>query len=308
MKIAPCLSAGAFVLTLAPLALFSASTSGVAIPTQMVITVRAAKDGNLPRNLRPSELTVTEGNTPVAVNDVERLAGDLADMQLFLYLDDSTRSSSLGVHFSELKTFIDSLPSTTEVAVGYMRNGTFAPTEFTTDHAKVAESLRPPLGIPGLNGSPYFALSELVKHWPSKNVSHRRAVLMLTDGVDPYYGTAIEDDPYVDTSIRDALKSGVAVYSIYLRGAGPYGRNDWVTNVAQSRLSQVSEETGGHAYFQDFTDPVTVAPFLFDLQDRFDNQYRVTIAALGQKGLHPVKLQTEFRGLKIDAQSHILVR
>jgi len=308
MKIAPCLSAGAFVLTLAPLALFSASTSGVAIPTQMVITVRAAKDGNLPRNLRPSELTITEGNTPVAVNDVERLAGDLADMQLFLYLDDSTRSSSLGVHFSELKTFIDSLPSTTEVAVGYMRNGTFAPTEFTTDHAKVAESLRPPLGIPALNGSPYFALSELVKHWPSKNVSHRRAVLMLTDGVDPYYGTAIEDDPYVDTSIRDALKSGVAVYSIYLRGAGPYGRNDWVTNVAQSRLSQVSEETGGHAYFQDFTDPVTVAPFLFDLQDRFDNQYRVTIAALGQKGLHPVKLQTEFRGLKIDAQSHILVR
>ena len=309
MRIAPCLSAGALVLTLAPLALFSASTTGVAsVPTQMVITVRAAKDGKPPQNLLPSELTVIEGNTQVPVISMERLAGDLADMQLFLCLDDSTRSSSLGVHFRELKAFIESLPSTTEVAVGYMRNGTFAPTEFTTDHAKAAESLRPPLGIPGLNGSPYFALSELVKHWPSKNASHRRAVLMLTDGVNPYYGTAIMDDPYVDTSIRDALKGGVAVYSIYLRGAGSYGRNDWVTNVAQSRLSQVSEETGGHAYFLDFTDPVTIAPFLFDLQDRFDNQYRVTIAALGQKGLHPVKLQTEFPGIKIDAQTHILVR
>ena len=309
MKIALSLAAGAFLCALAPLALFSGSTTGVdTVPTQMVITVRAANDGKLPQNLLPSELRVIEGNTTVPVISMERLAGDLADMQLFLCLDDSTRSSSLGVHFSELKAFIDSLPPTTEVAIGYMRNGTFAPTEFTTDHAKAAESLRPPLGIPGLNGSPYFALSELVKHWPSKNVSHRRAVLMLTDGVDPYYGTAIEEDPYVDTSIRDALKGGIAVYSIYLRGAGAYSHNEWITNVAQSRLTQVSEETGGHAYFQDFSDPVTIAPFLFDLQDRLDNQYRLTIAALDKKGLQTVKLRTELHGLKIDAQTHILVQ
>lgn len=309
MIIGRCLAASAFVLTLAPIALFSGSTAGVAgVPTQMVITARAAKNGQPPQSLLPSELTVVEGRTAIPVISMERLTGDLADMQLFLCLDDSTRASSLGVHLPELKTFIESLPATTEVAIGYMRNGTFAPTAFTTDHDKAAASLRPPLGAAGLNGSPYFGLSELVKHWPSKNASHRRAVVMLTDGVDPYYGNSIMDDPYVDNSIRDALKGGIAVYSIYLRGAGSEGHNGWVTNMAQSRLMQVSDETGGHAYFQDFTDPVTIAPFLFDLQDRFDNQYLLTVAALDQRGLQPVKVRTELPGLKIDAQTHILVR
>jgi hypothetical protein len=127
------------------------------------------------------------------------------------------------------------------------------------------------MAIPGVNGSPYFALSDLVKHWPSKQANRRRAVLMLTDGVDRYFGSATRDDPYVDAATKDALKKSVMVYSIYLQGAGLSGRNGWLTNVAQSRLMEVSQETGGYAYFQGFTDPVTISPFLNDLQDRLEN-------------------------------------
>ena len=230
-------------------------------------------------------------------------------MQLFVLLDDSTRSSSLGIQLPELKTFLDSLPATTQVAIGYMRNGTFALAQpFTADHQKAASALRLPEAIPGENGSPYFALSDLAKHWPSKQSTDRRAVLMLTDGVDRYYDTATVDDPYVDAAIHDALKEGVMVYSIYLRGAGAYGRGDWVTNIAQSRLIEVSQETGGHAYFQDFTDPVTISPFLNDFQDRLENQYQVTIEGLNEKGIQPVKVRTELPGLKIEAPTHIYVR
>jgi hypothetical protein len=277
------------------------------VPTQLVVTVLPSH-GSQPGTLKAGDVTVRQGNNSAPVIRLQRLAGDLADMQLFILLDDSTRSSVLGIHLAELKKFVEALPPTTQVAIGYMRNGTFGPVqEFTSDHQKAAAALRLPESIPGGNGSPYFALSDLAKHWPSKQSTNRRAVLMLTDGVDRYYGDSMVDDPYVDASIRDALKEGVMVYSIYLRGSGLYGRGAWPTNYAQSRLMDVSHNTGGYAYFEDFTDPVSISPFLTDFQERLDNQYQVTIEDVSKKGVQPVKVRTEVPGLKIEAPTHVYV-
>ena len=279
------------------------------IPAQMVVTVLPTAHGSAPANLEPGDLTVMQGNARVPVVRLERLAGNMAGMQLFVLLDDSTRSASLGLQLPELKTFLQSLPASTSVAIGYMRNGTFGLTQpFTADHQKAVAALRLPTAIPGENGSPYFALSDLVNHWPSKQATARRAVLMLTDGVDRYYSAAIEDDPYVDAAVHDALKHGVMVYAIYLRGSGLYGRGGWVTNIAQSRLIEVCEKTGGYAYFQDFTDPVTISPFLNDFEDRLDNQYQVTFQALNEKGVQPVKLRTELPGVKVQGPTRVYVR
>lgn len=278
------------------------------VPTQVVITVRPAS-GHTDQNLEARDLNVQRGNSRASIARVERLAGDFADMQLLVLLDDSTRSSSLGIHLPELKAFVASLPASTQVAIGYMRNGTFGlAAPFTADHQKAASALRLPESIPGGNASPYFALSDLAKHWPSNEMTNRRAVLMLTDGVDRYYSGAIMDDPYVDAAIHDALKDGVMVYCIYLRGAGLYGRGGFATNVAQSHLIEVSQATGGHAYFQGFTDPVAIAPFLTDFRDRLDNQYLVTIDDLNGKGVQPVKVRTELPGLKIEAPTEVYVR
>jgi hypothetical protein len=287
----------------------ASNPNATGVPERMVITVRPSPGGGRPASLATGDVRILQGNTAAPVASLQRLAGDLADMQLFVLLDDSTRSASLGTQLPELKTFIASLPATTQVAAGYMRNGSFAlVAPFTADHRKSASALRLPLAMPGENGSPYFALSDLVKHWPSKESTGRRAVLMLTDGVDRYDGTASAmDDPYVNAAIRDALKDGVMVYSIYLRGAGIYGRGNWVTTVAQSRLIEVSEETGGYAYFQGFTDPVSISPFLSDFQDRLANQYLVNFEALNGKGVQPVKLRTELPGLKIEGPTHIYV-
>lgn len=277
-----------------------------AAPAKMVITVRPVP-ANEP--LQTGDLTVVRRSAVLPVMRLERLAGDLADMQLFVLLDDSTRSSSLGIQIPELKTFLDSLPITTQVAVGYMRNGTFVLSQaFTTDHHKAAGSLRLPQSMPGENGSPYFALSDLVRHWPSKQPTGRRAVLMLTDGVDRYWGTAVMEDPYVDYAIRDALKNGVMVYSIYLRGAGEYGRRGWSLTTAQSRLIQVSEGTGGCAYFEGVSDPVTISPFLNDFRDRLDNQYEITVQTPLEKGMQSVKVRSLRPGLKIDAPAYLYVR
>ena len=98
------------------------------------------------------------------------------------------------------------------------------------------------------------------------------------------------------------------VYSIYLRGAGFYGRGGFATNIAQSRLIDVSEQTGGHAYFEDFTDPVSISQFLNDFEDRLANQYLVTIEDVTEKGVQPVKVRTELPGVKIDAPTRVYLR
>lgn len=290
--------------------LWAAPPNTTPAATQMVITVKPAhRGGSTPANLQPGDVAVLQGDHNVPVVQLQRLAGQFADMQLFLFLDDSTRSSSLGLHLPELKAFLNSLPSTTQVAVGYMRNGSFQLAQaFTTDHQKAAASLRLPVAIPGENGSPYFGLSDLMKHWPSKETTHRRAVLALTDGVDRYYDARVVDDPYVDAAIHDALANGVMVYSIYLRGAGFVGRGQWSTTIAQSRLMQVSEQTGGYAYFQDLSDPVAVAPFLSDFRNRLDNQYLLTFNAVSKQGVQPVKLRTELPDLKVEGPSRVYVR
>jgi hypothetical protein len=292
---------------LALAAAISASTRNQATPVRMVVTVLASGAAPPPA-LQPADLTVLEDGIPAPVTGLQRLTGDLAKMQLFVLLDDSSQSASLSVHFPELRTFLESLPATTEVAIGYMRNGTSQPVQsFTTDHQQAANSLRLPLSIPGVNGSPYFALSELVDHWPSPQPRPRRAVLMLTDGVDPYDGTSILQDPYVDAAIRDTVKAGATVYSMYLRGAGLNDRNGWVTNLAQSRLMQVTEQTGGYSYFQNFSNPVTISPFLQDLQDRLDNQYQLTISSVQGKGLQSVKVRAALPGVRLTAPTRVFV-
>src|SRR5579863_1911492 len=286
---------------------FSGPLPNAGVPAKIVVTVTSS--GVAPQILGADDLAVMLSKNPARVTGSQRLAGNLADMQLFVLLDDSARSSSLSLQLPELKAFIGSLPATTEVAVGYMQNGTARLVQqFTTDHGKAAASLRLPEAIAGGNGSPYFALSDLVKHWPSKQATARRTVLMLTDGVDRYYDNSMVEDPYVDESVHDTLKQGVMVYSIYLRDAGLYDRGSQTTLFAQSRLGEVSDQTGGHAYFQDFTDPVSISPFLNDFQSRLDRQYQVTVEGPGKKGVQPIQVRSELRGIKIQGPTRIYVQ
>jgi len=301
----------AAVLVAAMTPAISASLPGTAAaPARMVITVRPSHVGAVPETLEARDVTVLEGpnSIPARVSGMRRLSGDLADMQLFLLLDDSTRSSSLGTQLSDLKALVKSLPATAQVGIGYMRNGTFGMTQpFTTDHEKAAAALRLPISVPGENGSPYFALSDLAKHWPSKQATTRRTVLMLTDGVDRYYDMSTVDDPYVDAAVRDVVRQGIQVYPIYLRGAGRFGSGPLSTDFAQSRLIQVSEQSGGYSYFEAMTDPVTIQPFLKDFEQRLQNQYEVTFESAA-KGFQQVKVQVEMPGVKIDAPKSVWVR
>jgi hypothetical protein len=297
------MAATAFVAANIGLAASVGSATGT--QAQTVVTVMPKSGSAVPATLGADDLAVQVGKTQARVLATDPISDN---RQLFILLDDSARSTSLGIQLGDLKSFVNSLPANTQVGIGYMRNGTFGMVQpFTNDHSKAAAALRVPQGIPGGNGSPYFALSDLAKHWPSNQAGAHRTVLMVTDGVDRYFGNSEVDDPYVDAAIQDSLKHGLVVYSIYMRDTGLYDRRATTTLFAQSRLGQVSDETGGVAYFEELTNPVSVAPFLHNLQAQLSHQYQLTLETFSSKGMQHLQVRSELGGVKIQAPTRIYV-
>jgi hypothetical protein len=236
------------------------------------------------------------------------LRGERSGLQLVVLLDDSSRGN-LGLQLNDLRTFINGLPPTAQVAIGYMRNGSPNLVQnFTSDHAQAVKSLRLPSGSAGINGSPYFCLSALAKHWPGGDSNVRREVVMVTDGVDRYSGGRFDpEDPYVQAATSDAQRAGVIVYSIYFRGAGRFDRNQLVTDGGQNYLTQVSGSTGGKVYLEGFGNPVSFAPFLSDIQRKLQNQYELTFNSTAKPGLQALRVKTSQPNTNLEFPSRVPV-
>ena len=142
-----------------------------------------------------------------------------------------------------------------------MRNGTVdVLQQLTTDNAQAAKSLRLPLGEPGLSASPYQSVVDLIKHWPGGSRDWvRREVLMISDGIDRLGGGGPADS-YVYSAIEQIQRAGVVIYAIYANAVGHYGHTFWRLNWGQNYLSQVTDETGGEAYFMGLETPSPFHP------------------------------------------------
>jgi hypothetical protein len=300
-KFAPVLLAG-FAIATAPMFAQEIPTEGP-VPTTALITVQS-KSG-APLDPAMLKLKVNGHETPItSVTPVAPAAAQVA-----ILIDDGLRSS-FGIMINDFVDFINQLPAGTQVLVGYMQNGTVRGTPgFTTDHAVAAAQLRLPMTIAGIDGSPYFTLSEFVKDWPS-NQPGARFVLMITNGVDLYNGsTSImnQDSPYVQTAQEDAERAGVAVYSIYYAQSFPRrGRGSFS---GQSYLAQVAEATGADSFYIGTITPPSLAPYLKDFTKAIAESYTVSfeVSAAREKGdtLTQIKLSTSQPGVKIHAPQNV---
>ncbi len=279
---------------------------------QMVVTVESKHHGQPASKLEKDDIAVTQAGHKAKVVSWSPLNGDDAPVQLFVVLDDSSRMNAVGTHIGELQKLLTSLPPTTSTAVGYMAKGRVLVAEpFTTDHAAAAKAVRLPNGSAGSNASPYFALSDLAKHWPDPTSNARRVVLWLTDGVDPYDTSSdLSQDIYMQSAIADAQRADIQVYSIFLAGKGPADRSLYGVNQGQSKLSIVAEQTGGHAYNEGFTTPVSLAPYLDDFEQQLDNQYRLVFESNNDSpkaALENVHIKTEIAGVGLISASKVYV-
>lgn len=277
----------------------------------VTVTVTVERHGqNAPAMLHSDDIFVSQNNQRRPVVQWVQASGVNRGLDLAILIDDAL-DHSIGSHYGEIKDFIRSLPSRAKVAIAYGMHGNakFAQ-DFTTDHERAAAAIRITQGQFNQTSSIYMALSDLLKHWP--NDGNRRAVLLLTDGIDLYWGVTDAlpaNNPDLQRAIKEAQRQGVNVYAIYAETAGDVRRSTFLVNVGQSCLSLLALETGGKDYSEGLQTPVNFEDIFRRLQERLGNQYLLTFRAeRGKKdAFERLHLTTEQPGIELVAPSHVYV-
>jgi hypothetical protein len=268
-----------------------------------IITV-LTKHNEVAPNVRQQDVSAKVNGKEAEITGWAPFKAPNDKLELVVMIDAGARN--LGRQFEEIKSFIQNLSPDTKVAIGYMQNGhTAMAGPLSTDHNRAVSELHLPVG-PTTN--PYFSLSDLAQSWPSNDPDARREVVMLSDGVDPENRRFDPDDPYVQSAIKDAVRAGIVVYTLYWRSI-PSGENGLVADGGQSLLNELVQATGGNNYWMGNDNPVSFQPFFADLMRRFDNQYALTFSArLDRKPSNEtLKLKIEGLGLQVTAPQQVFV-
>jgi hypothetical protein len=311
----------------------SPAASGT-VQVHMVITDQAVREDTEIPILRPENVQVRQGRTPLKIDTVIPARGDNAALQFFILIDD-TCDTSIGNSLNDLRDFINAQPATTAIGVGYMSNATIQIVQnFTADHALAAKAIRLPRGTLSSMDSPYLSLISLIKGWPEQKV--RREVLMVSDGIDrlrnqrmssretaPSVGRASRNtmpsmamstsmttmSPDVDSASTAAQRYGVIVHGIYATGVGRAGRNAWEAQIGQSGVAKVTDEAGGEYFALGTQNLISFKPYLDRLQKILDNQYFLVFRAVpkNKAGLQRVNISTEAPAFEIAAADSVWV-
>lgn len=111
-----------------------------------------------------------------------------------------------------------------------------------------------------------------------QGIQGQKALLVLSDGDDRHSSFSFED------ALEYARRSGVAVYSIGLTGAGP---------LARRKLSQIAEETGGRGVT--IRDPSSLLEIYQSIEDELRSRYLIAYQSSTEKD------DNEFRHIEVIA-------
>jgi hypothetical protein len=279
-----------------------------------IVTILPKHDNDAnasPAQISQQSLKIEVNGKESSVTGWRSLQGDQNALEVVLLIDSSARWT-LGTQLDTLAKFVQHLPPTARVGIAYMQNGRAAfpgNGQLTDNKAEVLQGLHIPAGSPGESASPYFCLSDLAKRWPSQVIGARREVIMITDGIDYYQPRFDPDDPYVEAAIKDSVRAGLVVYSLYWQNQGQLDRSGFASNGGQSLLSEVSEATGGVSYWEGAGNPVSFEPYLDEISRRLHNQYELafTTAFNGKPQVEALKLKLAAPGDKVDAPHQVFV-
>jgi hypothetical protein len=266
----------AVFLGLASSATLFADTPGSAASGNSTITVTAIGKKNAPPP------PVSKGDVQLTANkERKQVAGwEKGDSLTLAILIDESLDSDVANQWGELREFIMAQSPNTAVAVAYAANSQVnIAQDFTTNHALAAKALRIPLGRPGIGSSPYLAVIDWLKRWPSPG--GRSSLLLVSSGIDFFRGSFGPFYPDLDTVISRAQRENVNLWSIYYPSTGHRSHAFGLVNLGQNNLSKMTDETGGEVYYLGFTAPVSFKPYLDELLLHLNNQYLLSFAGDG---------------------------
>jgi len=276
---------------------FAAKKDGNSATVPVTVTVTVLGANNTPAPDIPQEdVTVHMGKDLPQVTGWERAHGQQGPLQLALLIDQDVRTGLIANQLNDIANFIRSQAPSTEVGVYYAEYGSAYPAAaFTTDHQKAAQALHLTLGLRnGESPSIYLSLSDLAKHWPVIPGA-RREVVVFGSGNDPLNPGVV--DPYADESIDDVVRADLTVHAIPI--AGTRYTLSFRGDISAGKLIELSDETGGRTIGGDLGAPVSLAPYLDELNQVLRNQYLLTFAAKA-----PDKKNGELRYIQVRLEEH----
>jgi hypothetical protein len=300
----------AILMAVAALLFMAAPLSGQDLGQgQAVVTVLPKVGGQVPSSVARQDLAVKVDGKNAKVTKWEPFKAPDNEIELVLLIDGAARNS-LGRQMGDIQQFVKNLPPNVKAAIAYMENGRAVFVgPLTTDHALILQNLHLPAGVPGIEASPYFCLSNLAKNWPGQNPAARREVVMVTDGVDNYERQYDPDDPYVAAAINDATRARLIVYSIYWMNRGFADRTMYANNDGQNLLMQVTQATGGKSFWEGMGNPVSFQPYFEEINRRFLNQYELEFTGplKGKPEVVSMKLKLHAPGTEINAPQQVFL-
>jgi len=203
-------------------------------------------------------------------------------------------ASSAAVDMKNMANFIRNQQAGSRVMVGYIRPGSLeVRKKFTNELDKAAESVRAPLSLPSAGAyNPYVEIIEGLKRFDSQPMS-RRAMVVVSDGIDISHDSSSSSPSEsidLQRAISEAQRRAVAIYSIFVPPAAN-SLQSLVLN-GQSCLQRLSDETGGRAFFQGTTAPVSFDPFLKETDLLMNMQIAYTyLSTHANKGFHKLDVK-----------------
>ena len=270
-------------------------------PVVIPVTIKVKESVASETELQNIDLVVSEDGEPQTILSI-RGTGTNSPITLAVLIQEDL-VPSVSNEIKPLAEFVRRLPKGSRVMVGYLRTGTIqVKQKFTTDLERAAKALRPPAGFPSAGPyNPYVEVIEALKRFDAQPLG-RRAVLLVSDGLDISRGVdSSQPSQSIDLqrAISEAQRRSVAIYGFYAPTQAA-ASNFLLAGNAQSSLLRLSNETGGHAYFQGTGAPVSFDPFIKDLDVALDRQAALTFLSTHlNKGFHRIEINSATPGVKI---------
>jgi len=283
----------------------------------LVASVRG-QDGKQRGPAKPVTVPVTirlRDSKPVEMRIVDYLLREDGDMQTILSQRTPTESPlTLAILFqddlvssvsSEARTvaeFIRNQPGGSRVMIAYIRQGSLeVRRKFTNEIDKVAQGVRPPLGLASASPfNPFIEIIEGLRRFDSQPLG-RRAMIVISDGLDVSRGVDSSSPGQsidLQRAITEAQRRSVAIYSIFVPSIVSAGQN--LNLNGQGCLERLSSETGGRAFFQGTGAPVSFDPFLKEIDTLLGKQIALTyLSTHTNKGFHKLDIKPLERDVEI---------
>jgi len=274
----------------------SRRSRGAPRPVTIPVTIKVNKPET---EIRVVDLMVREDGEVQSLLSIRRPADNPVTLAVLLQ-DDLV--SSIASEARGVANFIRDLPAGSRVMVGYIRSGSLqVRRRFTTDLDRAAASVRAPLSSASASPfNPYVEIIEALRRFDSQPLG-RRAILVVSDGLDVSRGLdSSSPSASIDLAraIREAQRRGVAIYSIFAPPA--VSGNRFLIGNGQSSLQRLSDETGGRAFFQGTSAPVSFQPFLREISSTLERQIALTyLSTHPNKGFHRLEVKPLDRDVEV---------